>query len=230
MQLPFSREQFLDVFRAYNDAIGIMPALLVGLAIALVAAAYSRSGKKHRAIAAGLAVLWIWSGAVYHWGFFAQINPAAQLFGALFLVQAGVLLALGVLRSRLKFEPRGQRSTVMGWALIAYALVGYPLLGAALGHGYPNGPSFGAPCPTTIFFFGLMFWVEGKIPVMLVALPVAWAVLGTSAAVQLGIPEDFGLAVAAVLVAGELMRRRLVTSATPRRPPAAGHKGITRHA
>ena len=75
-----------------------------------------------------------------------------------------------------------------------------------------------------------MFWVEGKIPVMLVALPVAWAVVGTSAAVQLGIPEDFGLAVAAVLVAGELLRRRLVTSATLLRPPAAGHNGITRHA
>ena len=229
MQLPFSREQFLDVFRTYNDAIGIMPAVLVGLAIALVAAAYSRSERRHRAIAAGLAILWIWSGTVYHWGFFSGINPAAQLFGALFLVQAGVLLTLGVFRSRLKFNPRGQGSTIIGWALIVYALVVYPLLGATFGHGYPDGPSFGAPCPVTIFFFGLMFWVEGKIPVLLVALPLAWAALGTSAAVQLGIPEDFGLAVAAPLVAAELLRRRLMTG-SPLRPPAPGHKGITRQA
>ena len=229
MQLPFSREQFLDVFRTYNDAIGIMPAVLVGLAIALVAAAYSRSERRHRAIAAGLAILWIWSGTVYHWGFFSGIIPAAQLFGALFLVQAGVLLTLGVFRSRLKFNPRGQGPTIIGWALIVYALVVYPLLGATCGHGYPDGPSFGAPCPVTIFSFGLMFWVEGKIPVLLVALPLAWAALGTSAAVQLGIPEDFGLAVAALLVAAELRRRQLMT-ASPLRPPAPGHKGITRQA
>ena len=76
----------------------------------------------------------------------------------------------------------------------------YPALGWFAGHGYPTGPSFGAPCPVTLFFFGMMLFVRGPMPVALLVIPVAWAVIGTSAAVALGIREDVGLAVGAVLV------------------------------
>lgn len=210
MQLPFSAGQFLDVFRAYNDAIGIAPAILIALAIALIALAHSQVAWRHRAITSGLALLWLWAGAVYHWGFFARINPAAQLFGALFVLQAAILLA-SAFRDRLHFNPRTAGTSWLGWVLMAYALLVYPVLGIAAGHGYPDGPSFGAPCPTTIFFLGMVFWVREPLPVKVVAIPLAWAFLGTSAAVQLGIPEDFALGVAAILVAAEVSRRRFLS-------------------
>jgi hypothetical protein len=214
MQLPFSAEQFLEAFRAYNTAIGVAPALLIGLAIGLIILVYSEATWRHRAITAGLAALWAWSGAVYHWGFFVRINPAARLFGALFLLQAIILLTC-VVRDRLQFAPRASLAAWAGWSLMAYALVAYPLLGIAGGHAYPDGPSFGAPCPTTIFFLGIMLWTRNKPPLSVIAIPLAWAVIGTGAAVQLGIREDFGLAVAGLLIVGNLIQRRLVPVVSP---------------
>ncbi len=214
MQLPFSVAEFLEAFRSYNEAIGVAPVLLIGLAIGLIILAYSEATWRHRAITAGLAALWVWSGAVYHWGFFVRINPAARLFGALFLLQAIILLVCAV-RDRLQFAPRASPATWAGWSLIAYALVVYPLLGVASGHAYPDGPSFGAPCPTTIFFLGITLWTRNTVPLSVIALPLVWAVIGTSAAVQLDIREDFGLAVAALLIVANLIQRRLAPAVSP---------------
>ena len=138
MQLPFSLEDFLATFRAYNAAIGFAPLLLLALAIGIVILAYTNAHWRHRAIAAGLSVLWIWSGVVYHWGFFSRINPAARLFGALFLVQATIIIANGVFRDRLRFDPHGPRAW-LGWVVIGYALAAYPLLGWRRGAATPAG-------------------------------------------------------------------------------------------
>ena len=218
MRLPFSLEQFLETFRSYNTAVGAAPLLLVALALAILAVAHTAATWRHRAIAAGLATLWFWSGIVYHWGFFARINPAAKAFGALFVLQGVVILFAAFAHAELTFDPRPRRASIAGWGMIGYALVAYPLIGMMLGHGYPVGPTFGAPCPTTIFFFGVMSWVIDKPPIKMLILPIAWAVVGTSAAVQLGMREDLGLAVAAVIVLAYRSRRTVFppTGSRPR--------------
>jgi hypothetical protein len=198
MQLPFDAEQFLQLFAAYNRAIWPFQFVLVGAALAALYVAVRPDVRSERAPAFLLAALWVWSGAVYHLMFFRQINPAASLFGALFLSQAVVLLALA---RRRRLVLRFSRS-VAGWAgaaLIAYALVLYPILGALLGHTYPAMPTFGAPCPVTIFTFGLLLWNVKRTPWYAVAIPVFWSVVGSSAAITLGMREDLGLPVAAAI-------------------------------
>jgi hypothetical protein len=86
----------------------------------------------------------------------------------------------------------------VGAVLIVYALVVYPVLGHLLGHRYPAAPTFGLPCPTTIFTFGVLLWARAPVPRVLVVVPMLWAALGAVAAMQLGVPEDFGLLVAGV--------------------------------
>jgi hypothetical protein len=76
--------------------------------------------------------------------------------------------------------------------------VAYPLLGYAAGHRYPATPTFGLPCPTTIFTLGLLLWADRPMPRWLLAVPIAWSALGASAALQLGVPEDLGLVAAGV--------------------------------
>lgn len=63
------------------------------------------------------------------------------------------------------------------------------------GHGWPRAPVFGvAPCPTTIFTLALL--LASRTPLVVAAIPVLWALVGTTAAVLLGVPEDLGLLVA----------------------------------
>src|SRR5207248_10939428 len=66
-------------------------------------------------------------------------------------------------------------------------------LNQALGHDYPHTPTFGLPCPTTIFTLALMMWLERPFPRVLLVIPLTWAAIGGSAAFFLGVPQDLGL-------------------------------------
>jgi hypothetical protein len=72
-------------------------------------------------------------------------------------------------------------------------------VGALAGHTFPNAPTFGLPCPTTLFTFGLLLLAAPGLHRALVIGPLAWALVGGTAAFALGVPQDYGLFVAAVI-------------------------------
>jgi hypothetical protein len=222
MQLPFTLSQFLDLFARYNEAIGPAPILLSLLAIGALLLPAAPWRWRHGAVRWILALLAAWTGVVYHWAFFTRINPAAWLFGLLFVGEAAVLML--VARQQVVFEFRRDAAGVGGLALAIYALFVYPLLGWAAAHGYPAGPSFGAPCPTTIFILGMLMWARPRPPVRTLVLPALWAVVGTSAALQLGIREDLALPIAAAMALVVALRRPRVSPERIRGPVAT-----TRH-
>lgn len=208
MDLPFTTEQFLGVFHAYNQAI--WPAQIVAylLGLTALALAFWKKPGSGRWVSGILGLFWIWMGAGYHLTFFSRVNPAAILFGVVFIVQGLLFLVAGVVKNRLRFEPRWTLSGLAGLLCIAYALVIYPWLGARLGHGYPQAPVFGvAPCPTAIFTFGLLLWAR-RVPAWLLVVPVLWSLLGFSAALTLGIWEDIGLLVAGVVATAWILLRQ----------------------
>jgi Family of unknown function (DUF6064) len=194
MALPFTSEQFLDIFRQYNTAIWPLQCLLT--ATALVAVVFAVRGRSGKVVAFCLAGQWVWTGIVYHWLFFAKINPAAWLFGALW-VAGGVAFAWNVLGSRvLSFRTTQRARLVIGWSLVAYALVLCPILGRLGGRIYPFAPTYGAPCPVAIATLGLLWFARPPFPRYLVIAPVIWAAIGSAAAFTLGVREDLGLLVA----------------------------------
>lgn len=204
MRLPFDVADFFAVFASYNTAVWPAQILLVALALVAVALALRSRTWSDRTVTALLGLFWIWMGVAYHWVFFRAINPAATLFGVLFVLEGIGLVALGAVRRRLRFRFRATLQGLAGALLLAYALVAYPLLGYAAGHRYPAMPTFGLPCPTTIFTLGLLLWTEPPVPRVLLLIPLAWSAMGASAALQLGVWEDLGLVVAG-LVSGLLM-------------------------
>lgn len=197
--MPFTVEQFFAVFSRYNEAVWPAQAIAVIDAVIAIGAALHGGRRAGRLAAIVLAALWLWMGVVYHLQFFSRINPAAVVFAAAFVVEAGLLFWFGVVRGQLVFEPRRDTTGVLGAILLVYALVIYPKLGSALGHAYPAAPTFGLPCPTTIFTFGLLLWARPRVPFSLLIVPVLWAVVGSVAALQLGVGEDAGLAVSALV-------------------------------
>lgn len=213
--MPFTAEQFFAVFSQYNEAV--WPAQVVAIIDASIAIGAALHGGRRagRLVALILAVLWLWMGIVYHLQFFSRINPAAVVFAAAFIVEAGLLFWTGVIRARLAFEPRRDAAGVLGGILLFYALVGYPEIGRALGHSYPAAPTFGLPCPTTIFTFGLFLWARPPVPFSLMIVPALWAVVGSVAALQLGVGEDTGLAVSALVALPLLVRHSRTLAPRP---------------
>lgn len=224
MRLPFTLDQFLDVFGRYNEAVWPVQLLLLAMAAVAIAAGVRGGRSGSRVASAVLAILWIWMGVVYHAVFFRPINPAALFFAAAFVAEGMLIAWLGVVRSTLRFKPHRGGGTMIGVALIVYALLVYPAIGYGLGHTYPITPTFGVPCPTTIFTFGMLLLCASPRSRSVLVIPAAWAVFGLFAAVRLGMWEDIGLAVAAVAAITVVLRDKGARrSRTHRRVTAAAH-------
>ena len=90
-----------------------------------------------------------------------------------------------------------------GWAgvlLVIFAFIIYPVSGYAFGHFFPASPTFGLPCPTTIFTFGILLWFDKKIPISILIIPFVWSIIGFFAALKLGVLEDTGILIAGILM------------------------------
>lgn len=208
MRLPFTIDQFFSVFARYNEAIWPLQWVLVLLGASAVALSFRKTPAAARAIPVILGVLWIWTGTVYHLLFFRAINPAATAFGALFIAEGVLFLWFGAYRRRLVIADPGGSRRAIGAGMALYALLIYPALGYLLGHRYPEAPTFGAPCPTTILTLGLLVWAAPPVPRVLLLAPVLWALIGTSVVWQFGMLEDLGLPVAAIVAIGTTLRSR----------------------
>lgn len=196
MSLPFTQQQFFDVVVRYNEDVMPLQLALFLLGLSAFGAMVVRRRDSDRVISAILAGLWAWMAVVYHLLYFREINAAANLFGVAFLAAAAIFAWTGVAQGRLVFDCGSRARRIAGHALIAYALVAYPLLSAMLGREFPEMPTFGLPCPTTIFTIGMLAFVSAPFPRYVFAIPIAWALIGSQAAFLLGVYEDLGLLVA----------------------------------
>lgn len=197
MKIPFTTEQFLGIFKEYN--LTVYPLQVIFNVSAVLCIYFILKNKKSQFSFYFLGFLWMWMGIIYHLIFFTTINKAAFIFGPLFILQGLILLFYSVRRNTL-FEFRFGLRQISAILLLIYALAAYPLIGYASGHGYPYAPTFGLPCPTTIFTLGILLLLKGKLPVILVIIPVIWSVIGFNAAISLGIYEDIGLIISGIAV------------------------------
>lgn len=193
MHLPFTTEQFFEVFRNYNTAVWPAQVVLLALAVAAGVLVTVQKPWSGAGISLILALLWIWIGAVYHAAFFTSINLLAYLFAALSLAGAVSFLWSGVVRRELQFRWAINPRTLSAMALIVFALVIYPAWTLSSGHHYPAFPTFGLPCPTTLFTIGLLGFLVPPYPRGPIVVPTLWCFVGTQAAFLLGVRADLGL-------------------------------------
>lgn len=196
--MPFSPEQFLNVFEAYNRFAFPAQAILFLAGCLAVFAVVAKVGNLLRLVPLMLSMLWTWAGLVYLLIFIAPLSNAGKFFARAFLLEA--LFFLYVFAGGKRFDFRITRNIygVTGSVLIAYSLIGYPVASFAMGHSYPRMPTFGVPCPVTIFTFGVLLLDIRKVPWIILVIPALWSLVGFSAVFLLGMWEDVGLLAAGV--------------------------------
>jgi len=208
MELPFTIEEFFGVFREYNEALWPAQVFLVGLAFAVILLVIKPHRLSGVGVSAILAFLWAWLAVVYHLSFFARINPLAYVFSGVSLAGALTFLWQGIVQRRLRFAWVGGSRAFVGTVLVVFALVLYPTWSWHAGHPYPHMPTFGLPCPTTIFTIGLLAFLVPPYPRSPFVVPILWCFVGAQAAFLLGVHQDFGLVAAAVVGAVLLIRSK----------------------
>ncbi len=191
MTLPFSTEQFFDVFAAYNVAVWPAQWVLMALGFGALAGALSRRPVGARFAYWVLGALWVWMALAYHLARFEAINPAARTFATFFLVAGVIFVWLGSRPAAPVFRLRRSLRGFAGLTAALFGLVGYQLLNPLFGHFYPAAPGFGLPCPTTIFTLGLLSLAEPAPEKIAVVIPTLWAFVGSVAAFTLGVTQDY---------------------------------------
>ena len=214
--LPFTTEQFFAVFAAYNDSIWPIQIIAYLLAVMVVALAWHSSGAVSRPLILSLlALMWGWTGVAYFWLHFVRLTPIAWAFGALFVLQAALLVYAAVARKPSGFHRPSGRSRAVAIALILYSMFLYPVIGLWTGHALRKLPMLGVtPCPVTIFTMGIML-LDARVPRILLPIPVLWSLIGGTGGFLLGVPQDWvlffsGPAAAALILGGASRERRAV--------------------
>ena len=207
MTLPFSEQEFFDVFGRYNTRVWPVILLLWIVTVWLVVQ-FVRGRSTSVGLGLLLAFHWAWSGVVYHASFFTAVNSGAWLFAGLFTIEAAIFLWVAVTR-RIEFVWGHTARHKIAAVLMVYSLA-YPLLVLTAGHEYPRAPLFAVPCPTTLFTCGMLLTAVPRVPVVASAVPVAWTVIAGSVAILLDVIPDAMLFIAgaAVVVTAIAQRRR----------------------
>jgi hypothetical protein len=203
----FTLEAFLALIARYNAAFWPLQIVAYALGIGAVVFATVRTRHSGWIVSGVLAVLWLWVGIVFDGITFPQVLPIAVAFAPLFVIQGLLFVLVGVRGRRLVFRPRADAYGVVGALLVLYGLVAYPAIEYGLGRGYPELLSFGlVPCPTAVFTLGLLLWCE-KPPVVVLVLPVLYALSGVVPA-SIGIVEDVGLVIAGLVTGAMFVYRQ----------------------
>jgi hypothetical protein len=198
MNSQLTTEQILAAFESYNLDIWPMQAVAYLLGIVALFFAVKRTQGSGRITLAILSFFWLWTGIVFCMFYFGPVFTPGYGFGVLMVVQ-GVVFFAGALRPKLSFHLGLNVYSFLGLLFMAYAMIGYPLVGHSVGHDYPRMLPFGlVPCPTTVFTFGLFMLSDKKVPTPLLVIPILFAV-GAVVPVSRGILEDVGLIIAGVV-------------------------------
>lgn len=196
--MPFTTEQFFNVFRLYN--ISIYPSQLIILIIGIYSVIILLLKKNNTVIVNGalLIILWLWTGIIYHILYFSKINKAAYIFGAIFIIQAILFFVEFKIKKRILFNSSNLLKLIFGYFFILFGLIIYPSIGLISGKNIEFTISFGLPCPSVIFTFGILMLAGKSLPKYLLFIPTIWTFIGFFAALNFGVYQDIFLPVSAV--------------------------------
>lgn len=209
METPFTTEQFFEVFEKYNSAV--FPFQLIILALGFLAVFLIPGNKnfQNSLIAGFLGFLWLWIGIFYHIAFFTSINKAAYAFGGLFIIQ-GIFFFIELFRKKLEFSFSGQLREYFGYFFIVFGLILYPIISYLLEASFVKTISLGLPCPTTIFTFGVLMLANNKLSKYLLIIPTIWAIIGTGAAINFDVYQDYFMILSAIIADFYLIKRKRI--------------------
>lgn len=204
--LLFSPRVYWRLFELHNAAVWPAHVFTLAAGIALAVLIVRRGGSGGRVAALVLAALWAFIGWAFFWERYATINWAAVYVAPVFLLEALLLLGIGGVAGGLSFDRRGV-SFWLGILLLAFAVVGQPLLAPLLGRSWTAAEVFGiAPDPTALGTLGVLLAARGRLVPLLCAIPVLWCVASSATLWTMDAPAAWLPLATAALATAALVR------------------------
>jgi Family of unknown function (DUF6064) len=177
--LLFTPHTYYRLFELYNRAVWPLHvvAFAFGLAVLvlLLRGGASRDLWRGRTIASMLAACWLWVAWAYLYERYDTINWAARYVAVAFVVQAALLIVVGVVMRRM--TPGADAVNRIGAAIVAFALFVQPLAAPLFGRPWVQMEVFGlAPDPTVAATLGALVAMR-RAHFSLLVIPLLWCAL-----------------------------------------------------
>jgi hypothetical protein len=197
--LLFSPRTYYRLFELYNLAIWPAQILALALGLAILALWLHPVVWQGRAVAAMLAVCWLWVAWAYLFARYDTINWFARYFALGFAVEGALLVWAGLVRNRLVLPPCAEAASRAGLGIFLFALLVQPLIGPLVGRPWTQIELFGvAPDPTVVATLGVLIAVD-RPPWTLLAVPLVWCVISGATLWTMQSPDAWVMPTAGVL-------------------------------
>lgn len=198
MNLPFTTAQFFHVIERYNHFVFPFQLVILLSGFLAIWLLYTKTSNRNRWISTILSIVWLWNGIAYHIAFFTAINPAAYGFGALFILQGLLLFYSSFTNKHFNYITNSGWRIYAGYFFIVYGLILYPVISYFVEKSFSQTIILGLPCPSTIMTFGFFILAAKTLAKYLLIIPVIWSIIGISAAINIGVVQDFMIFIAAI--------------------------------
>jgi hypothetical protein len=171
----FSPRTYYRLVELYNREVWPAHGVALGLGAALLWLPRHAGVWASRVIAAILAVAWLWVAWAFHLERFATINWAATYFALGFAIEGMMLLWLGAISGRLRFQLEHRR---FGLVILVFALLVQPLTAPLAGRPWQQMEVFGLmPDPTAVATLGVLLLSRQRIVWLLWVVPLLWCAI-----------------------------------------------------
>ena len=194
---PYDKQSWFNLLGDYNLAIwwAYPFALLCTLALLSLLLRPTRLVSHHASVRWVLALFgtsWLWTGAVFHMKYFAELNWAAPWFAWIFILQGILLLLTAIFLKSATWVSFSSLRGRLGVFLLLMGLLVYPLSGLFEGRSFAQIEWFPLlPTPVTLVGFALVILLRSRWRHGLVVIPTLWAVVSGAFATTLGLLEFY---------------------------------------
>ncbi|MEM8973465.1 MAG: DUF6064 family protein [Pseudomonadota bacterium] len=169
--LLFSERVYDRMFELHNSYVWPLHFVAMAIGLFLLVVAVRPRPRFVRIAFALLTVIWLFVAAVFVYGRYAAINWAAIYLLPLFVAMAAVLLFWAVRSKVPELEQKTGLALLIAVGVLAFSIVGYPLLGLITGKSWSTAEVFGiSPDPTvvaTLAFVSLVRVSRALLPMLL---------------------------------------------------------------
>ena len=180
--LMFSPRTYQRLVELYNRDVWPAHLLALGLGASLWPLAKRGDASAGRLVAATLAAAWLWVPWAFHSQRYATINWAASYFAIGFAIEGLLLIGLGVVAGRLRFDTAHDLKSHIGTGLLVVGLLIQPLISAMLpGRTSSHAEVFGLmPDPTALVTLGVLLQSRTRAAQMLMLIPLLWCLIAAA--------------------------------------------------
>ena len=177
----FSSHTYYRLIELYNTAIWPLQIIAIIIGCTVLVLVWRRPHWHGKAITIILALSWLWIAWSFHWQRFANIHWVASYFALGFIIQALLLIWVGVIKNHMTINLDNIASQFTGLGILGFAIAIQPFIMMLTGNIWKQVELFAlTPDPTVTASIGVLLLTDIRKHWWLTIIPLVWCVISAA--------------------------------------------------